>query len=53
MSLFSIIFDVIPQIQVGAEMVMEVASRLLHFLVSTVLSTMTATAVCNTLSFMT
>jgi hypothetical protein len=53
MSLLSIVLDAIPQIQVGAEMVTEVASRLLHFLVRTTLSTTTNTAVCNTLSSMT
>jgi hypothetical protein len=37
MTLFSIVFDAIPQIQIGAEMVMEVTSRLLHFLVGTTL----------------
>jgi hypothetical protein len=53
MSLFSVVLDVIPQIHVGTEMVMEVTSRLLHFLVGTVLSTMTAAVVCSTLASMT
>jgi hypothetical protein len=53
MSLLSIVLDAIPQIQVGAEMVTEVASRLLHFLVSTTLSTTIATMVCSTLSSVT
>jgi hypothetical protein len=53
MMLLSIVLNVIPQIQDGAEMIMEVTSRLLHFLVSAALSTMTTTAVCNTLSSMT
>jgi hypothetical protein len=53
MMLFSIVFDAIPQIQIGAEMVMEVTSRLLYFLVGTALSTTTTTVVCNTLSSMT
>jgi hypothetical protein len=53
MSLLSIVLDAIPQIQVGAEMVIEVASRWLHFLVGTTLSTTTATVVCSTLSSMT
>jgi hypothetical protein len=42
MLLLSVILDAIPQIQVGAEMITEVTSRLLHFLVSTALSTTTA-----------
>jgi hypothetical protein len=46
-SLFSVVLDATPQICVGAEVVMEVASRLLHFLVDTALSTMTGTAVCS------
>jgi hypothetical protein len=50
MSLLSIVLDAISQIQVGAEMVTEVTSRLLHFLVGTALSTTTTTAVCNTFS---
>jgi hypothetical protein len=37
MTLFLIVFDAIPQIQIGAEMVTEVTSRLLHFLVGTTL----------------
>jgi hypothetical protein len=37
MTLFLIVFDVIPQIQIGAEMVTEVTSRLLHFFVGTAL----------------
>jgi hypothetical protein len=53
MTLFSIVFDAIPQIQMGVEMVTKVTSRLLHFLVGTALSTMTTTIVCNTLSSMT
>jgi hypothetical protein len=53
MMLLSIVLNAIPQIQVGAEMVMEVTSRLLHFLVDTALSTTTTTVVCNTLSSMT
>jgi hypothetical protein len=53
MVLFSIIFDVIPQIQIGAEMVTEVTSWLLHFLVSTALLTTAATTVYNTLASMT
>jgi hypothetical protein len=53
MSLLSIVLNAIPQIQVGTEMVMEVASRLLHFLVGTALSTTTATMICSTLSSMT
>jgi hypothetical protein len=53
MTLFSIVFDAIPQIQIGAEMVMEVTSRPLHFLVGTALSTMAATVICNTLPSMT
>jgi hypothetical protein len=44
-SLLSVVLDAIPQIQVGAEMVTEVASRLFNFLVSTALSTTTTTAV--------
>jgi hypothetical protein len=31
MTLFLIVFDAVPQIQIGAEMVTEVTSRLLHF----------------------
>jgi hypothetical protein len=53
MTLFSIIFDAVPQIQIGAEVVTEVTSRLLHFLVGTALSTMAATTICNTLPSMT
>jgi hypothetical protein len=53
MMLFSIVFDAIPQIQIGAEMVMEVTSRLLYFLVGTALSTTTTTVVYNTFSSMT
>jgi hypothetical protein len=53
MSLLSIVLDTIPQIQVRAEMVTEVASRLLHFLVGTALSTTTAIVVCSTLFSMT
>jgi hypothetical protein len=53
MMLFSIVLNAIPQIQIGAEMVIEVTSRLLHFLVGTALSTMATTAVCNMLSSMT
>jgi uncharacterized membrane protein len=53
MTFLSIVLDVIPQIQVGAEMVTEIASRLLHFLFGTALSTTTATVVCDTLSSMT
>jgi hypothetical protein len=53
MTLFSVVFNVIPQIQIGAKMVMEVNSRLLYFLVCTVLSTMTTTVVWNMLSSMT
>jgi hypothetical protein len=41
MTLLTVVFYAVPQIQIGAEMVMEVTSRLLHFLVSTALSTMT------------
>jgi hypothetical protein len=48
MSLLLIVLDVIPKILVGAEMVTEVASRLLHFLVGAMLSTTTTTAVCST-----
>jgi hypothetical protein len=53
MTLLSIILDAIPQIQVGAEMITKVTSKLLDFLVGTALSTTTATMVCNTLSSMT
>jgi hypothetical protein len=53
MMLLSIVLNAIPQIQVGAEMVTEVASRMLHFLVGTMLSTTAATIVCDTLSSMT
>jgi hypothetical protein len=53
MSLLLIVLDVIPQIQVGAEVVTEVTSRLLHFLVGTALSTMTTIVVYNTLASMT
>jgi hypothetical protein len=53
MSLFSAVLDATPQIHVGVEVVTEVASRLLHFLVGTALSTMTATAVCSMLTSMT
>jgi hypothetical protein len=44
---------VIPQIQIGAELITEVTSSLLHFLVGTALSTTTTIVVCNTLSSMT
>jgi hypothetical protein len=50
MTLFSIVFDAIPQIQIGTKMVMEITSKLLYYLVDAALSTMTTTAVCNTLS---
>jgi hypothetical protein len=50
MSLLLVVLDVIPQIQVGAEMVAEVTCRLLYFLVDTMLSAMTATTVCSTLA---
>jgi hypothetical protein len=53
MTLFSIVFYAIPQIQIGAEMVTEVTSKLLHFLVDTESSTMAATVICNTLPSMT
>jgi hypothetical protein len=53
MTLFSIVFYAITQIQIGTEMVIEVTSRLLYFLVGTALSTATTTTVCNTLSSMT
>jgi hypothetical protein len=53
MSLISVVLNVIPQIQVGAEKVTEVACRLLHFLVVTALSATTATVVCSTLASMT
>jgi hypothetical protein len=53
MTLLSIVLNAIPHIQIGAEMVTEVTSRLLHFLVCTVLSTMATTMVCNTLFSMT
>jgi hypothetical protein len=52
MSLLTVVLDVIPQIQVGAEMVTEVTYRLLHFLVNTTLSTTTA-VVCSMLASMT
>jgi hypothetical protein len=52
LTLLSIVLNAIPQIQVGAEMVTEVTSRLLHFLVGTALSTTAATVVYNTLSSM-
>jgi hypothetical protein len=48
MTLLSIVLDAIPQIQVGAKMITEVATRLLHFLDGITLSTMIATVVCNT-----
>jgi hypothetical protein len=38
MSLLSVVLNAIPQIQVGIEVVTEVASGLLHFLVGTALS---------------
>jgi hypothetical protein len=53
MTLFLIVFDAIPQIQIGAKVVTEVTSRLLHFLVGIALSTMAATAICNALPSMT
>jgi hypothetical protein len=53
MTLFSIVFHVIPQIQIGAEMVMEVTSGLLQFLVGTALSSMATTVVYNMLPSMT
>jgi hypothetical protein len=53
MMLLSIVLNAIPQIQVGTEMITEVASRMLHFLVGTALSTMATTAVCDMLSSMT
>jgi hypothetical protein len=53
MSLLSVVLDAIPQIQVGAEVVTKVTSRLLHFLVGTALSTMTAAVVYSTLASMT
>jgi hypothetical protein len=53
MSLFSIVLDAIPQIHVGAEVVVEVTSKLPHFLVGTALSTTTAAMVCSMLASMT
>jgi hypothetical protein len=53
MSLFSVVLDAIPQIHVGTEVVLEVTSKLLHFLVGTALSTMTAAVVCSMLASMT
>jgi hypothetical protein len=53
MSLLSVVLDAIPEIQVGAKMVTKVASKLLHFLVSTALSTTTTTMVCSMLTSMT
>jgi hypothetical protein len=53
MSPFSAVLDVTPQINIGAEVVTEVASRLLHFLVGIALSTTTAATVCSTLASLT
>jgi hypothetical protein len=53
MSLLLVVLNAIPQFQVGTQMVMEVAYRLLHFLIGTALSAMTATTVCNMLASMT
>jgi hypothetical protein len=53
MALLTVVFYVIPQIQISAELITEVTSRLLHFLVGTAMSTTTTITVCNMLSSMT
>jgi hypothetical protein len=53
MSLLSVVLDAIPQIHVSAKMVTEVTSRLLHFLVTTVLSSTTVAVVCSRLASLT